>query len=770
MISSVRTHVASPQRSLRGLTFGIATAVGLSGLMLIALVLWIGLRSNIFELRAERMRIENALTQSVERTLEQQKTIAWWDDAVEHVANRFDLDFIDANFGYYFTETFGHDEVYILDAGDEPVYAFRGSARVAPEVYGERLAPLKDVVLAARGNGAPPATDRTAAFAAKQFRYNFLKGALRSAKWSAKITLIDGKPAIISAITIVPNVDLSLLSGRPFLLVTVNEIDGEFIDAVGGSLLIRQLQFTAQNRSRGDLVSEPFVTDDGQTAGFLTWRTSQPGEPLLTVVLPLLAIGVAAMWFLSAKMLRRLTATSAELAGNEERARHEASHDALSGLPNRAMFIATVTRELAEAEAAQGPAKRLVVGYLDIDRFKDINDTMGHHAGDDLICEVGRRLRERLDRDCLVARFGGDEFAILHPHGGAEEIARLSDIVAQSFGEPLKVAGTSISATASLGLAEFPRHGTTPDALMRHADIALYVAKREGRDQTVVFDAEMAENLEEARRIEVDLREALDSDQLALAFQPIVSVRRQSVVGVETLLRWNHPTRGAIPPSTFIPIAEESGLMLPLGDWILRHAFRHAARWPDLNVAINLSPAQFRHADLPTFLADLLDEAGIEASRITFEITEGLLLDRSQNTFTTLAAIRKMGFLIALDDFGTGFSSLKYLIDFRFDKLKIDRSFVTGLTRAKSAQTIIGAVVKLGRAMDMDVVAEGIETCLEATTMQALGCDFMQGYLFSRPLPPEAVEAFARSFEADLTADTPAAAVAAESGTRTAGL
>ncbi|MET0258517.1 MAG: CHASE4 domain-containing protein, partial [Methylobacterium sp.] len=323
MQHSFDTIAIQPQRPLRRLTIGIAAAIAVSGCVLIALVVFIGLQSNRAEFRAERLRIDNALSQSVERTLEQQKTIAWWDDAVQHVANAFDLAFVDANFGYYFSETFGHSEIYILDGRNRPVYAFRGGERVDAPAYRERSADLADVIDAARGNGHATGIDRTLAFTAKQDRYKFLKGALQSAGWGAKITLIDGLPAIVASITIVPNVDLSLLREKPFLLVTVVRIDAEFIDAVGGSLLIPKLHFAARDETGGDIVSEPFTTDDGQNGGYLTWTTSQPGRPLLTFVLPLLLVGVGGMWLLSARILRRLTRATAELAHSEAQARHE---------------------------------------------------------------------------------------------------------------------------------------------------------------------------------------------------------------------------------------------------------------------------------------------------------------------------------------------------------------------------------------------------------------------------------------------------------------
>ena len=273
-------------------------------------------------------------------------------------------------------------------------------------------------------------------------------------------------------------------------------------------------------------------------------------------------------------------------------------------------------------------------------------------------------------------------------------------------------------------------------------------------DQSVFFSDEMAGQLQQRRQVELELREALHADQLELHYQPIVSCETNRIIGVEALLRWFHPERGAIPPAIFIPIAEEAGIMPELGEWVLRTAMASAAHWPGLEIAINLSPAQFRHVDLQGLLTSVLETSEIDPRHVTLEITEGLLLDRSNKTQSTLQAIRNLGFRIALDDFGTGFSSLRYLIDFHFDKLKIDRSFVSGMSRVGPARAIVQSVIELGRALGMDVIAEGVESEAEAVMMRALGCHSMQGYFFSRAVPRADIEALLTTFNGAARVET----------------
>jgi diguanylate cyclase (GGDEF)-like protein len=486
------------------------------------------------------------------------------------------------------------------------------------------------------------------------------------------------------------------------------------------------LALTSQHSQADGVVSEAFVGDGGIPAGFITWTTRRPGQVLLTIILPLVAFGILATGYLSRTMFGRLKRASDTL-------QYEAKHDALSGLPNRVEMVEQIENFLNRHTVERGNL-RAIAAYIDIDRFKDINDTLGHEAGDQLIKAVGQRLKARLRPQDFLSRFGGDEFAILGMPVGLGGDAAIAERIAQAFALPFSVHGQSIRVTASVGLAVAPDNGVTADELMRHADIALYEAKNQGRNRAVSFSAEMALRVEHRRAIEVELRNALEAKQLRLHYQPIISCRTGAIVGVEALLRWSHPVHGEMSPAEFIPIAENSGLLPALGEWVLDQAMKDAKRWPDLEIAVNLSPAQFRHIDLRPTLRELVAKHGVDPSRFVLEITENVLMEATDHTNSILESIRAMGFKTALDDFGTRYSSLAYLCKFKFDKIKIDRSFVGRMSVDDISRTIVESVVKLGRGLGMDIVAEGVETELEAAMMTNFGCTELQGFYFSKAL------------------------------------
>ena len=434
------------------------------------------------------------------------------------------------------------------------------------------------------------------------------------------------------------------------------------------------------------------------------------------------------------------------MAEREAEAGHEAKHDALSGLPNRVHMVERIDGFLHGRLLATHD-NRAVAAYIDIDRFKDINDTLGHQAGDQLIKLVAQRLKGCLRPNDFLSRFGGDEFVILCAPAGHEASASLANRVAQAFASPFVVHGQSIRVTASVGIALAPDNGQTADVLMRHADIALYEAKDRGRDCAVLFSEDMAQQVERRRAIELDLRSAIEADMLCLHYQPIVSCESGKIVGVEALLRWRHPVHGEMSPADFIPIAENAGLLPSLGEWVLSHAMRDSRRWPDLEVAVNLSPVQFRHVDLESSLRRLIATYGIDPGRFVLELTEGVLLETTEHTNSILDLLRSIGFKTALDDFGTGYSSLAYLCNFKFDKIKIDRSFVSRVSRVDISRTIVQSVVSIGRGLGMDIVAEGVETEFEAVTMSKLGCTELQGYYFSKPLAADGMAQYLRSFQ-----------------------
>jgi diguanylate cyclase (GGDEF)-like protein len=733
---------------LRSLTKIIGVSITFFGILLVAVIAHTGWTANEAATKTERTLLKNAFDQSIARVLDEQKSVAWWDDSVLKITDKaVDLEFTDANFGIFLTETYGHDEVYILDGENRPLYAFAGGERGEPSAFEARRRSLDAIIMEARTGKRSNLTPRPDRFSEAQSNYRVLAGAVNTARWAGHVIAVDGRPAVVAALTIVPNVDMSLLKGTPNLLITVKYIDDAFISEIGRMLLLNDLALTRDGKYGDGIVSEPFIGDDGTSEGQLTWTTRRPGQVLLTIILPLVAFGVLATGILSSTMLRRLRRTSDELAQREAEARHEAKHDALSGLPNRVHMIEKIDGFL-HGRLMETRDNRAIAAYIDIDRFKDVNDTLGHQAGDLLIKLVAERLKGCLRPNDFLSRFGGDEFVILCAPAGQGASASLAERVAQAFTVPFVIHGQSIRITASVGIALAPDNGVTADDLMRHADIALYEAKDRGRECAVVFSEDMAQQVERRRAIELDLRSAIESDALSLCYQPIVACESGKVAGVEALVRWRHPVHGEMSPAVFIPIAEKTGLLPALGEWILANAMKDSSRWPDLEVSVNLSPAQFRHVDLESTLRRLIAEYDVDPQRVVLELTEGVLMETSEHTNSMLDAIKSIGFKTALDDFGTGYSSLAYLCNFKFDKIKIDRSFVSRISRVDISRTIVQSVVSIGLGLGMEIVAEGVETEFEAVAMAKLGCTQLQGYYFSKPLPAEDMVTFLRTFQA----------------------
>ena len=408
-----------------------------------------------------------------------------------------------------------------------------------------------------------------------------------------------------------------------------------------------------------------------------------------------------------------------------------ARHDVLTGLPNRALFHETLARSLAETALHGSPCAVL---YLDLDGFKGVNDSLGHQAGDELLRHVAGGLVSVAGAGA-VARLGGDEFAVLVP-GGAEAAGPLAERLIALFDHPLSVGEHRISVGLSAGIALAPEHGIAAECLYRRADLALYRAKAEGRGTFRVFTPAMDEEAEARRVLERDLRQAMDEDKLSLHYQPQVDGRTGALIGFEALLRWVHPVRGNIPPDVFVPLAEETGLIIALGEWVLRAACREAAGWAQpLKVAVNLSPRQFQRHELPERVLAILAQTGLAPGRLELEVTESIIINDMARAVGILRRLRNYGIRISMDDFGTGYASLATLQAFPFDKLKIDRSFVARLGSEPQAAVIVRAVLGLGRSLGMGVVAEGVETEAQRAFLAEESCGEMQGYLFGKPRP-----------------------------------
>ncbi|MGV7032576.1 putative bifunctional diguanylate cyclase/phosphodiesterase [Methylobacterium symbioticum] len=425
---------------------------------------------------------------------------------------------------------------------------------------------------------------------------------------------------------------------------------------------------------------------------------------------------------------------------NAARIDHMAHHDALTELPNRVLFAKRLDETLARRKAKGSSA---FLFCLDLDKFKIVNDTLGHPVGDALLREVGARLLGCLRAEDCVARLGGDEFAILVPRPAeAEFIQALAGRIIAEMSAPFHIAGQVCHIGTSIGVACLPRDGEDAETLLRNADLALYRAKADGGSTFRCFKPEMDAWVQARRRRENNLREAFARGELSLSYQPLIDAATQRVCAFEALLRWTDPVEGPISPGEFIPLAEETGLIGPIGAWVLRQACREAAAWPDpVRIAVNLSPVQFRNRELVRTVAEALEAAGLAPQRLELEITESVLLAENDANVATLHALRALGVRIAMDDFGTGYSSLGYLRSFPFDKIKIDRSFISQVGENPHCNAIVRAVTGLGASLGIATTAEGVETAAQFAHLQAEGCSEVQGFLFSRPLTAEAARA-----------------------------
>ncbi len=422
-----------------------------------------------------------------------------------------------------------------------------------------------------------------------------------------------------------------------------------------------------------------------------------------------------------------------------------ATHDGLTGMANRWSFHDQLRRQLATASRNQS---HLAVMYVDLDRFKTINDTLGHGAGDELLKAVSERLASATRESDMVARLGGDEFVILLPDLRRDyDPAKVADNLLESLARPYRLNGREYWITSTIGVAVYPRDGTDADTLLRNADAAMYHAKTQGPNRYRFYADGMNATAVERLEVETGLREALERDEIFVLYQPQIDVERGSVVGVEALVRWRHPRRGIVSPAEFIPVAEESGVINAIGERVLRTACAAAARWiregaNELRVAVNVSSRQLGHKGFASVVSRALRETGLEPGRLELEITESSVMRERGVTLAALLVARKLGVRVAIDDFGTGYSSLTALKRLPVDAIKIDRSFVRGITSEPADATITKALIRMGRGLGLEVIAEGVETEEQCEALRQLGCQIMQGYLYSRPVPAEDLERF----------------------------
>ncbi len=499
-------------------------------------------------------------------------------------------------------------------------------------------------------------------------------------------------------------------------------------------------------RALGALARQPLVAlfEAGQERDILAERIVNPA-PFRRLVVPLSAKGETRWWSLSGRPntnrygevigLRGVATDVTQSKRNDAKIAHMAHYDTLTDLPNRVLFADTLKRTLERKRADQ----LVAVLYLDLDRFKSINDSMGHDVGDIVLKMAAQRIAGSIGAGDMVSRLGGDEFAVLVTSIGERgAVVEMALAILDVLAAPIILEGQQINVGTSIGIAFATDKDATGPDMLKNADLALYDAKSRGGQLALVFLPQMYEAMLTRRSIECDLGTAIAQNELELYYQPLVNIETNAIVAYEALLRWNHPSRGQIQPSVFIPIAEETGLIVQIGEWVIRNALMEVATWPDyLSVSVNLSPVQMRSPNIIPTIVNALAASGVAPSRLEIEITESVLMNDSETNLVLLHRLKALGLRISLDDFGTGYSSLNYLRSFPFDKIKIDRCFVEGITDRADCQAIIQAVLSLAASLNISTTAEGIENEEQLARLKADGCNQAQGYLFSRPLPAE---------------------------------
>jgi diguanylate cyclase (GGDEF)-like protein len=680
----------------------------------------------------------HAINSSVYELSKQQQTIAVWDQAVQELHSpSTNWQWVNDEIGVWLNQLFGHDQVYILDPRNAPVYAMMDGERAAADQFLQVKADLQALIDGVR--------DRVHAEENRQNRSR-LGQATSAASLNDKVEFdahfleVLGRPAAASAMKFMPSTKaITQEPGSEFIIVSVRFLDSDFLTELSERNLIDGVRLSRLDTTASGEKALPLTSDLGYPLGYFIWTPELPGTKILWVLGPIAGLVLTAVVMMMALLVRWLRRSMLELQASEAHAQHLASHDVLTGLPNRSLF----DERLEQALVRTRRGSRLALLTLDLDRFKQVNDTLGHVAGDTLIREFAGRLSGLIHSTDTVARLGGDEFAIVRTRvQDRHDVDALCVRILEAVRQPFDLLGRQAFVGVSIGVVLAPEAGLDRAELLRKADIALYHAKDEGRDCHRYFTSSMDELVKRRAIIEGELRTALVSGEgLRVFYQPQVAGAGGIMTGLEALIRWEHPTRGLITPDQFIPVAEETGLIVPLGEWVLRQACASSHRWPHLFVAVNLSPVQFRSSGFAHRMIEIVRECGADPRRIELEVTEGTLLDNDEFTRGALDMLRGAGFRIALDDFGTGYSSLSYLRQYEVDKIKIDRSFTRHLGHAadEDSVAIITAIVALGHTLGLTVAAEGVETEDQRQALAAMGCDELQGYLFSRALPEEEV-------------------------------
>jgi len=708
------------EKARLSLVLPIGAIVAVAIVCVVVAVLTSARRADEVSAGREQSLLETAIAGKGMRLLRELDSAAATERATSYIRNTYDSQWVSRR-AEWLIDYYNEDVVAVVDGNDRIKYTlFRAPADAAAVDLGAQIASTLDL-LRGRLNAMP---EHAVAVIAEQ-------DPAKPGRRTALIQRFMDRPAIVGAVAVGTETDLAAGNAHAPIVVAVRYIDGAMLNEIGERLQLTNLRKIDTPAPLPGEHAIEFTDAQGNAIARFAWQPTRPGGKILGSVLPFIAVALGGFALLVGLVLRYMRRSAEEIRAGESQLRHLALHDPICGLPNRIFFGERLETVINDVRAGGATA---AVFYIDLDHFKDVNDTLGHPIGDELILNVTQRLSHIMRGEDLVARLGGDEFAIItNCASDSYSLQAIAGRIIAAVCAPYMISGHNIIIGASIGIAVIDRRARDAADILRYADMALYRAKNEGRNRACIYDAAMDADLSNRKLLEGDLLYAIKNDGLAAAYQPIMNSSGEKVIGVEALARWNHPTIGQIPPSQFIPIAEHSGLIIDLGEWMLRRACLDGRAWPKLTIAVNVSPLQFRRSDFVEVVERILAETDFDANRLELELTESTLLGNLDTAELSMLRLKAIGVRFALDDFGTGYSSLLYLRRFPFDKLKIDSSFVRSIEKAPDAAAIVHAVVSLGRGLGMKVTAEGVETAEQHLFLRAAGVHSMQGYRFGKP-------------------------------------
>ena len=664
--------------------------------------------------------LDQAQTETLRAVPHQQESTTVWDDAVK-AARAWDTGWLNNNLGVWMHEYYGFSDLYVLDPRNVPVLVYRQKTGLESQMPADAVSILTPMIqrLRVRLRAGEKSVD-------PEFE----------TIGETAVALVDGYPSVISVKPIVSDTGrISQNAGGEFLHVAVLRLDTpRYLHDLERKYLFDHMRFSYEQDAAGSESVYPLISSSEKTIGYFIWRPYRPGSTVMAYISPMLSVlclGLVTIVFIFMTLMNRRESTQ---TATEEKMRHIVLHDSLTGLPNRTQFNQRVDTELEQFDP--GGDSRLALLFLDLNGFKQINDSYGHALGDKLIYEFGRRLTSLARPRDAVARVGSDEFTLmLTGIRTREDVERVCRRLIELARMPYYIEGRQLFIGLSVGYAFAPENGCDRDELLRKADVALYHAKMNGRNDFAGFDVQMDVLLRNRRRVETDLREALVArDQFHVYYQPVYSAVDGGLIGFEALLRWLHPARGWISPEFFIPVAEEAGLIGELGRFVLQTACEVAAQWPSQSIAVNVSIIELQDAHYVNNLEAILAKTGLPPGRLELEVTETAVVTEG-NCVNNLKAIRQMGVRLALDDFGTGFSSLARLNQIDVDRIKIDKTFIRDFDRSDSDKAMVRAIVELARATNLSTIAEGVENACQVAFLREIGCDSFQGYYYSPAVP-----------------------------------